>query len=141
MQDPNCCGQPPTNLMPKEIEKFGVNTFTDMKKGLKDCDIVMMLRLQNERMTSSFLSSNREYYEYYGLTPDKLDYAKSDALMHFSWRLRSVFWAGIGYVVTTPLWLLFLWPGWIAWLLISIWFLIRVIRGFMGLNSGREMPL
>ena len=52
----------PTNLMPKEIEKFGVNVFTDMKKGLKDCDIVMMLRLQNERMTSSYLSSNREYY-------------------------------------------------------------------------------
>ena len=44
----------PTNLMPKEIERFGVNTFTDMKKGLKDCDIVMMLRLQNERMTSSY---------------------------------------------------------------------------------------
>ena len=44
----------PSNLMPKEIEKFGVNTFTDMKKGLKDCDIVMMLRLQNERMTSSY---------------------------------------------------------------------------------------
>ena len=71
----------PTNLIPKEIEKFGVNTFTDMKKGLKDCDIVMMLRLQNERMTSSFLSSNREYYEYYGLTPDKLDHAKPDALI------------------------------------------------------------
>ena len=71
----------PTNLMPKEIEKFGVNVFTDMKKGLKDCDIVMMLRLQNERMTSSFLSSNREYYEYYGLTPDKLEFAKSDALI------------------------------------------------------------
>ena len=71
----------PSNLMPKEIEKFGVNTFTNMKKGLKDCDIVMMLRLQNERMTSSYLSSNREYYEYYGLTPDKLDHAKSDALI------------------------------------------------------------
>ena len=71
----------PSNLMPKEIEKFGVNTFTDMKKGLKDCDIVMMLRLQNERMTSSYLSSNREYYEYYGLTPDKLDHAKPDALI------------------------------------------------------------
>ena len=71
----------PTNLMPKEIEKFGVNTFTDMKKGLKDCDIVMMLRLQNERMTSSFLSSNREYYEYYGLTPDKLNHAKPDAII------------------------------------------------------------
>jgi len=71
----------PTNLMPEDIEKFGVNKFSDMKKGLKDCDIVMMLRLQNERMTSSFLSSNREYYEYYGLTPDKLSYAKNDALI------------------------------------------------------------
>jgi len=71
----------PTNLMPKNLEKFGVNKFSDMKKGLKDCDIVMMLRLQNERMNSSFLASNREYYEYYGLTPDKLDYAKNDALI------------------------------------------------------------
>jgi len=71
----------PTNLMPEHIEKFGVNKFSDMKKGLKDCDIVMMLRLQNERMTSSFLSSNREYYEYYGLTPEKLTYAKDDALI------------------------------------------------------------
>jgi aspartate carbamoyltransferase catalytic subunit len=52
-----------------------------MKKGLKGCDIVMMLRLQNERMNSSFLSSNREYYEYYGLTYDKLSYAKEDALI------------------------------------------------------------
>ena len=52
-----------------------------MKKGLKDCDIVMMLRLQNERMTSSFLSSNREYYEFYGLTPEKLKYANKDALI------------------------------------------------------------
>ena len=71
----------PTNLMPKDLEKFGVNKFSDMKKGLKDCDIVMMLRLQNERMNSSFLASNREYYEYYGLTPDKLDCAKVDALI------------------------------------------------------------
>ncbi len=71
----------PTNLMPKNLEKFGVNKFSDMKKGLKNCDIVMMLRLQNERMNSSFLSSNREYYEYYGLTPDKLDCAKSNALI------------------------------------------------------------
>ena len=71
----------PTNLMPKDISKLGVNIFSNMKDGLKDCDIVMMLRLQNERMTSSFLSSNREYYEYYGLTPDKLEYAKKDALI------------------------------------------------------------
>ena len=71
----------PTNLLPKDLEKFGVNIYTNMKKGVKDCDIVMMLRLQNERMTSSYLSSNREYYEYYGLSPEKLEYAKSDALV------------------------------------------------------------
>ena len=71
----------PSNLLPKDIDKFGVNIFTDMKEGVKDCDIVMMLRLQNERMSSSYLSSNREYYEYYGLTPEKLEHAKSDALI------------------------------------------------------------
>ena len=71
----------PTNLMPKDIEKFGVKTFSNMKEGVKDCDIVMMLRLQNERMSSSFFSSNREYYEYFGLTPDKLDKAKKDAII------------------------------------------------------------
>ena len=75
----------PKTLMPKGIDNLGVKSFTDMKKGLDGCDIVMMLRLQNERMTSSYLSSNREYYEYYGLTPDKLEHAKSDALiMHLS---------------------------------------------------------
>ena len=71
----------PTNLLPKDLDKFGVNIFTDMKKGVKDCDIVMMLRLQNERMSSSYLSSNREYYEYYGLSPEKLEFAKTDALI------------------------------------------------------------
>ena len=71
----------PSNLLPKDLDKFGVNLFTNMKKGVKDCDIVMMLRLQNERMSSSYLSSNREYYEYYGLSPDKLEYAKQDALI------------------------------------------------------------
>ena len=71
----------PSNLMPNDIERLGVNIFTDMKKGIKNCDIVMMLRLQNERMTSSFLSSNREYYEYYGLTPEKLENAQKDALI------------------------------------------------------------
>ena len=71
----------PTNLMPKDIEKFGVNKFSNIREGLKDSDIVMMLRLQNERMNSSFLSSNREYYEYYGLTPDKLNFAKDEALI------------------------------------------------------------
>ena len=71
----------PSNLMPRDLDKLGINKFTDMKKGVTDCDIVLMLRLQNERMSSSFLSSNREYYEYYGLTPDKLNFAKDDALI------------------------------------------------------------
>ena len=60
---------------------MGVKSFTDMKKGLEGCDIVMMLRLQNERMQGSFLPSKREYYEFYGLTPEKLKFAKKDALI------------------------------------------------------------
>jgi uncharacterized membrane protein len=59
---------------------------------------------------------------------------------HFSWRIRTVLWAGGLYVVTIPLWLLFLLPGWIAWGLISIWFLYRVVRGWMNLSSGKPMP-
>ena len=71
----------PKTLMPKSIEKLGAKAFTDMKKGLESCDIVMMLRLQNERMQGSFLPSKREYYEYFGLTPEKLKYAKKNALL------------------------------------------------------------
>jgi uncharacterized membrane protein len=59
---------------------------------------------------------------------------------HFRWRIRSVLWAGLLYVVTIPLWLLFLIPGWIAWAVISIWFLYRVIRGWLALNDRRPMP-
>jgi uncharacterized membrane protein len=59
---------------------------------------------------------------------------------HFGWRIRSVLWAGVLYLVTTPLWFLFLVPGWIAWSLISIWFLYRVVRGWMNLNGNRPMP-
>lgn len=59
---------------------------------------------------------------------------------HFSWRIRSVIWAAVLYVVTIPLWLLFIVPGWIAWALISIWFLYRVVRGWMNLNSREAMP-
>ena len=71
----------PKTLLPHSIEKLGVKAFTDMKKGLDNCDIVMMLRLQNERMHGSFLPSAREYYEYFGLTPDKLKNAKKNALI------------------------------------------------------------
>jgi uncharacterized membrane protein len=59
---------------------------------------------------------------------------------HFAWRIRSVLWAGVLYVVTIPLWFLFLIPGWIAWIAISIWFLYRVIRGWLALNDRRSMP-
>lgn len=59
---------------------------------------------------------------------------------HFSWRIRSVVWAAILYAVTFPLWLIFLLPGWIAWGLISLWFLYRVVRGWMNLNSRKAMP-
>ena len=60
---------------------------------------------------------------------------------HFSWRIRSVVWAGILYVVTIPLWVLLLVPGWIAWVAISIWFLYRVVRGWLALSDRRPMPL
>jgi uncharacterized membrane protein len=60
---------------------------------------------------------------------------------HFRWRIRSVLWAGGLYVLTLPLWFLFIIPGWIAWVAISIWFLYRVIRGWMNLNKGVAMPL
>jgi uncharacterized membrane protein len=59
---------------------------------------------------------------------------------HFDWRIRSVLWAGGLYIVTIPLWLLFIIPGWIAWGLISLWFLYRVIRGWLALSSRRPMP-
>ena len=60
---------------------------------------------------------------------------------HFRWRIRSVLWAGGLYLLTAPLWLLVLVPGWIAWTGISIWFLYRVIRGWTSLNAGTAMPL
>ncbi|MES3013812.1 MAG: hypothetical protein V4750_08815 [Pseudomonadota bacterium] len=59
---------------------------------------------------------------------------------HFSWRIRSVLWAGGLYLVTIPLWLLLFVPGWIAWVLISIWFLYRIIRGWLNLNGNQPMP-
>lgn len=58
---------------------------------------------------------------------------------HFEWRIRSVIWSGILYVVTAPLWLLFLVPGWIAWGLISLWFLYRIVRGMLAMS--KQAPL
>ncbi|MDH0867481.1 hypothetical protein [Mitsuaria sp. GD03876] len=68
------------------------------------------------------------------------DAAGSWQASHFSWRLRSVLWCGILYVVTIPLWFLFVIPGWIAWCGISIWFLYRIVRGWLAMNDRRPMP-
>jgi uncharacterized membrane protein len=59
---------------------------------------------------------------------------------HFSWRIRTVLWAAGLYLVTAPLWFLFLVPGWLAWTVISIWFLYRIVRGWMNLNANLPMP-
>ena len=59
---------------------------------------------------------------------------------HFSWRIRSVIWAAVLYIVTLPLWLLFLLPGWIAWGVISIWFLYRIVKGMVRMNASQAMP-
>ena len=59
---------------------------------------------------------------------------------HFRWRIRTVLWAGGLYLLTSPLWLLLFLPGWIAWCAISIWFLYRVIRGWVNLNANAPMP-
>src|SRR3712207_1259957 len=71
----------PSTLLPAGIEGFKVNVFTDMRRGLKDADIVMMLRLQRERMNGSFVPSVKEYFRFYGLDQEKLAFAKPDALV------------------------------------------------------------
>jgi uncharacterized membrane protein len=60
---------------------------------------------------------------------------------HFRWRIRSVVFSGIAYAITAPLWLLLIAPGWIAWGVISLWFLYRVLRGWLALNDRRPMPV
>jgi aspartate carbamoyltransferase catalytic subunit len=71
----------PSTLLPTGIERFGVEVFRDMREGLRDADIVMMLRLQRERMNGSYVPSVKEYFRYYGLDEEKLAYAKPDSLV------------------------------------------------------------
>ena len=71
---------PPT-LMPSQISELGVEVYHDMRQGLQDVDVVMMLRLQRERMDGGFIPSEREYYHRYGLDAEKLSYAKPDAIV------------------------------------------------------------
>ena len=71
----------PSTLLPTGIERLGAEVYTDMWKGLADCDIVMMLRLQRERMEGNYVPTSREYYHFFGLDQEKLDCAKPDALI------------------------------------------------------------
>jgi aspartate carbamoyltransferase catalytic subunit len=71
----------PSTLLPTGIERLGAEVYTDMWKGLEGCDIVMMLRLQRERMEGNYVPTSREYYHFFGLDQEKLDCAKPDALI------------------------------------------------------------
>jgi aspartate carbamoyltransferase catalytic subunit len=71
----------PSTLLPPHVERLGVEVMRDMREGMQNADIVMMLRLQRERMNGSFVPSTQEYFAYFGLDQKKLAYAKSDALV------------------------------------------------------------
>lgn len=71
----------PSTLLPASIDRLGVEVFTDMNKGIEGVDIVMMLRLQRERMQGGYVPSTREYYHFFGLDQEKLERAKPDALI------------------------------------------------------------
>ena len=71
----------PSTLLPTGVAEFGVQTFTDMRAGLADADVVMMLRLQRERMAGAFVPSTREYFHFFGLDAEKLAYARPGALV------------------------------------------------------------
>ena len=71
----------PKTLLPHDVDKLGVQVYHDMEAGLRGVDVVMMLRLQNERMTGALLPSAQEYFKTYGLTPQKLALAKPDAIV------------------------------------------------------------
>lgn len=71
----------PKTLLPKDIEMMGVKVFNNFEQGIKDCDVVGMLRLQKERMNSALLPSESEFYKHYGLNQEKLKLAKPDAIV------------------------------------------------------------
>ncbi len=71
----------PSTLLPSGVERMGVEVHRDMRSGLQDADVVMMLRLQRERMNGAFVPSSREYFRYFGLDAEKLAFAKPDALV------------------------------------------------------------
>jgi aspartate carbamoyltransferase catalytic subunit len=68
-------------LLPSGLEQMGVRVFHNMEEGLKDVDVIIMLRLQNERMSGALLPSAQEFFKSYGLTPERLALAKPDAIV------------------------------------------------------------
>jgi aspartate carbamoyltransferase catalytic subunit len=71
----------PRTLLPAEVEKLGVQVYHNMDQGLKDVDVIMMLRLQNERMSGALLPSTQEFFQTFGLTPERLTLARPDAIV------------------------------------------------------------
>ncbi|MEO8102301.1 MAG: aspartate carbamoyltransferase catalytic subunit, partial [Betaproteobacteria bacterium] len=71
----------PKTLIPTEVERMGVSVFHDMYRGLEGCDVVIMLRVQNERMNGALLPSAHEFFKSFGLTSEKLSRAKPDAIV------------------------------------------------------------
>jgi aspartate carbamoyltransferase catalytic subunit len=71
----------PRTLIPSHVSDLGVHAYEDMNQGLKDVDVVVMLRLQNERMSGALLPSAQEFFRFYGLTPERLAHAKPDAIV------------------------------------------------------------
>jgi aspartate carbamoyltransferase catalytic subunit len=71
----------PKTLLPTAVERLGVHPYHDMRAGLTDADVVMMLRLQRERMSGALISSEQEYFNLYGLTQEKFEFAKPDAIV------------------------------------------------------------
>jgi aspartate carbamoyltransferase catalytic subunit len=71
----------PKTLLPADVGRLGVQVYHDMRQGLRDCDVVIMLRLQNERMNGSLVPSPGEFYKHYGLTAEKLRLARPDAIV------------------------------------------------------------
>ena len=73
----------PKEWLPKSLNKLPVNVYTEMKKGLQNCDIVMMLRIQKERIVGKIMPNQKTYFKKYGLDYNKLKYAKKNAfVMH-----------------------------------------------------------
>ena len=71
----------PRTLVPSDLTQMGVRVFHNLEEGIRDCDVIIMLRLQNERMSGALLPSSQEYFKSFGLTPERLQLAKPDAIV------------------------------------------------------------